>query len=159
MVLKVNSLFLVAYNTFMVFYIFHSFYKNCLIHRLRKTCFFRKQTFSFFLALYLYQFMVLATLLRIRWHYPIFSIKIRDLMLVLNFLRLYRIFIILGCFSSWLHVFQSFQFSSLLVKIVDHYEVHTILGKLNISLNEISYITIFIRFFFKFSLNLNLYST
>ena len=80
-------------------------------------------------------------------------------MLVLNLLRLNRIFIILGCFSSWLQVFQSFQFSSLLVKIVDHYEVHAILGKLNINLNEISYITIFIRFFFKFSLNLNLYST
>ena len=144
----------------MVFYIFHSFYKICLIHHLRKTCFLESKLFLFFLALYLYQFMVLATLLlRIRWHYPIFSIKIRDLMLVLNFLRLYRVFIILGCFSSWLQVFQSFQFSSLLVKIVDHYEVHAVLGMLNISLNEISYITIFIRFFFKFSLNLNLYST
>ena len=143
---------------FFIFFI--AFTKPALFTALEKHVFLESKLFLFFLALYLYQFMVLPTLLlRIRWHYPIFSIKIRDLMLVLNFLRLYRIFVILGCFSSWLQVFQSFQFSSLLVKIVDHYEVHAVLGMLNISLNEISYITIFIRFFFKFSLNLNLYST
>ena len=67
--------------------------------------------------------------------------------------------IILSCnnFLSWLQVLQLFQFSFLLLKILNHCEVNVVFQYININFKKISYIIIIV--FMKPLLNLNLFLT
>ena len=62
-------------------------------------------------------------------------------MIALNFLCVWHF---LFYHASWLQVFQLFQFSFLLVKMVNHYEVNSILLDIQNHFKKISFITIFI---------------